>query len=72
MQELWSVALVTALPIFSLEWTAGNWFMLPELLAACAHAQGETAAKRSQQDWKRGSTYRKNWAMRSPWKDEWY
>ena len=26
-------------------WTAGNWVMLPQLLAACAHAQGETAAR---------------------------
>lgn len=40
-----AVTLVTALPLFSLGWTAGHWFMLPQLLAACANAQGEAAAR---------------------------
>lgn len=42
---LCAVALVAASPLFSLGWTAGNWVMLPQLLPACARAQGETAAR---------------------------
>lgn len=42
---LCAVTLITALPLFSLGWTAGNWVMLPQLLAVCAQAQGEAAAR---------------------------